>query len=116
MSRSSVPFSMPSYHIQLKSTDRRSLAPAAGVYGAPAFGSALRPRPCAPPGPCAAPRPAPASGACARAADAPPAATATASAIVVQQVLRRKLMPILCLLTTEPPRNRDGIDTLQISG
>ena len=47
MSRSSVPFSMPWCHIQLKSTALRSLAPAAGVYGAPAFGSPPRPRPCA---------------------------------------------------------------------
>ena len=35
MSRSSAPFSMPWCHIQLNSTALRSLAPAAGVYGAP---------------------------------------------------------------------------------
>src|SRR5215471_19130406 len=87
MSRSSVPFSMPSYHIQLKSTDRRSLAPVAGVYGAPAFGSALRPRPPPPPsGACAPPRPCPAAGACC--APAVDAATTNASAIVVQRLLR----------------------------
>src|SRR5215470_243528 len=89
MSRSSVPFSMPSYHIQLKSTDRRSLAPGAGVYGAPAFGSLLRPRP----GPAGGPS-------CARPVDTAPTATATVRAIVVQQFLR-KLMPVLFLVTTE---------------
>src|SRR5215475_3470585 len=100
MSRSSVPFNMPSYHIQLKSTDRRSLAPGAGVYGAPAFGSAFRPRPPPPPpGPCASPRPT-AGACCALPVDAAPTVTTTARAIVVQPFLR-KLMPILCLLTTE---------------
>src|SRR5215467_6621453 len=93
MSRSSVPFSMPSYHIQLKSTDRRSLAPAAGVYGAPAFGSALRPRPPPPPGAGAPARPCPAAGACCEpAVDATPIATTAASATSVQRLLRREFI------------------------
>src|SRR5580765_8774356 len=84
MSRSSVPFSMPSCHIQLKSTALRSLAPAAGVYGAPAFGSAPRPRPC------------PAAGACcAPAVDATPIATSTLIAVLVQRFLRPEFMQVL---------------------
>src|SRR6185295_9210945 len=98
MSRSSVPFSIPWCHIQLKSTALRSLAPAAGVYGAPAFGSAPRPRPCAPPGAGAPPAPClppcPAAGACcAPAVDATPIATTTA-AILVQPILLGAFMEV----------------------
>src|SRR6266850_6639720 len=85
MSRSSVPFSMPSCHIQLKSTERRSLAPAAGVYGAPAFGSLLRPRPCAP---------APAGACCAPSAEAMAIARKRANANFIV-VLRPGLVPEL---------------------
>src|SRR5215468_4546253 len=76
MSRSSVPLSMPMPHIQLKSTAFRSLAFAAGVYGAPF--------------------PAP-GGACAVAVNGTPIARTT-SAILIQLLLRRESMAILPLL------------------
>src|SRR5262245_20009499 len=106
MSRSSVPLSMPWYQNQLNITARRSFAPAAGVYGAPAFGSAPRPRPCAAPGagaPAApAPRPGapcPAAGACcAIAVDATPIARTAANAAVVQRFIRREFMEILLIV------------------
>src|ERR1044072_3528403 len=87
MSRLSVPLTIPSYHIQLKSTDRRSFASGAGVYGAPAFGSLFRPRPPCPP-----------AGACAPTVDARPMATIAPSAKCVQRGFIDVLQRLLILL------------------
>src|SRR4029453_18786192 len=86
MSRSSAPFNMPEYHIQLKSVARRSLAPGAGAYCPPPA-----PRPPPPPRPCA-PAPGPA-GACAPAAGpagacAPAAPRACALAVDATPIAR----------------------------
>src|SRR5688572_11855005 len=81
---------MPRCQPQLKSTERKSRAPGAGVYG----GGPPRPRPppCAPAGtappPCVGAGPAP-PPACAMAVSGAPSVNAIPSAIVVRIIPRR---------------------------
>src|ERR1041385_9414683 len=79
MSRSSWPFNMPMFRIQLKSTAFRSLASFAGVYG-----SATGPR-----------------GACAATADGPPIASTTAKGPIPPSLRRHFIARLLPLAQSD---------------
>src|SRR5580700_11255007 len=81
--------SMPIYQPQLKRTDFRSFAPAAGVYVGPPRPRPPPPRP-PPPGPCAPAGACAPSGACAFAKDSVPTASTAPMAILVKLILRGK--------------------------
>src|SRR5271155_720531 len=87
-SRSSLLRSMPIYQAQLKRTDFRSFAPAAGVYSGPR-GRPPRPPPCPPPPPAWAGA---AAGACAIAEGGALIVRATAIATLVPKIFRRTVI------------------------
>src|SRR5271154_6384273 len=86
---------MPIYQPQLKRTDFRSFAPAAGVYDGPPRPRPPPPRPPPPPGPCAPAGACAPPGACAIAKDITPIAATAPIAILLRTMFRGKAMVIL---------------------